>query len=474
MNILAAGKKSFFLIISLVIFLGMITLIFKIDEVQDLRGRAFGQEAEITINTKRVLGVMPKNWAALAQGGEEKGVAMLANVVEPVSALSPHYIRLDHIYDFYEVVSRGDTGQINLDWQKLDATVCDILRTGARPFFSLGYMPPAFSQNGSLITQPDNWEDWAFLVQKTIEHYSGHDARICGLTLDRNLTNIYYEVWNEPDLETFGSWSLYGGPKDYKQLYYYSAQGAARAENTKQFFLGGPATTAAYRNWFLVFLDFIAKNKLRIDFLSWHHYSPNPADFGRDAQSVKNWLNSPQHQKYQSLPLIISEWGYDSNPNPKLNSNLVAAHTATVIRNLLEENLEMAFAFEIKDGLQPSWGILDYSGQPKPRYQALKLLSRLGKNRLFLEGEGTWVKAIASRNFQSVNVILTNFDAEEKHQEAVPVTFTNLDAGVYTFKQTDLEGKSFSFEETVTENGTLVKQIFLPANTVVLLELVKI
>ena len=37
---------------------------------------------------------------------------------------------------------------------------------------------------------------------KTIEHYSGKG--------ERNMSGIYYEVWNEPDLAQFGSWNWEG------------------------------------------------------------------------------------------------------------------------------------------------------------------------------------------------------------------------------------------------------------------------
>ncbi len=99
-------------------------------------------------------------------------------------------------------------------------------------------MPTALSEDGTLISAPKNWEKWTLLVQKTIEHYSGINNRLCGQITGIWKTDIYYEVWNEPDLETFGKWSIYGG-KDYKKLYYYSALGAARAKNVYRFHLGG-------------------------------------------------------------------------------------------------------------------------------------------------------------------------------------------------------------------------------------------
>lgn len=468
---LKTKNKSLFVIILLLLSTVLITLNFR--KIQELRLRALGQKADIVVDASKVIGPLPQTWRALAQGGEEKGVRMLENVISQVSQLSPRYIRLDHLYDFYNVVARDSSKSLTFNWEELDATVCDILRIGARPFFSLSYMPEVLSVDRSIISHPASWEEWSLLIQKTIERYSGENSRICGLFLDQNLTDVYYEVWNEPDLESFGKWNIHGGVKDYKLLYYYSIKGAEKAENVKRFFFGGPATTAAYQNWFQVFLDFVRENNLRIDFLSWHHYSKKPDDFTEDLLKIDSWLVEEKYTLYRNLPRIISEWGFDSDPNPLSFSETAAAHTVAAIRNLIEQKLEMAFVFEIKDGPTPRWGILSYNGEEKSRYKALKLLNNLGQSRLYLEGEGTWVKGLASREFKKISLILVNYDLENKHDEAAPVTFLNLEPGIYQVVQSHLEGNRYETSEIVGEDGILHKQVYLPANTVVVWQIEK-
>lgn len=398
-------------------------------------------KANLTVDVKKITGPLPYNWKALAQGGEEQGVRMFEKVIYPISALSPRYIRIDHIYDFYNVVTINKNNEIVFNWDLLDTTVCDIYRMGAKPFFSLGYIPKDLSLDGSLTGRPKNWDQWTLLVQRTIERYSGKSTRICGQISGEFLKDIYYEVWNEPDHETFGKWSLYGGEKDYKLLYFYSSRGALQAQNVYPFFLGGPSTTAAYKNWFQFFLRFIRDNDLRIDFLSWHHYSTNPDDFSNDVIKINEWLSEAEFFSYRKLPKIISEWGYDSFPNPISETNIGAAHMIASIRNLIEEKLEMAFAFEIKDGLQPSWGLLTYNGEKKPRYHALRLLNILERYRLQVNGEGTFVKAIAAGWQNKITVVLTNYDKENKNIENVPIKIINLNPGKYTIIRLNLEGE---------------------------------
>ncbi|MCR4277272.1 MAG: glycosyl hydrolase, partial [Candidatus Roizmanbacteria bacterium] len=359
--------------------------------------RASAVKANIIVDINKVSGPFPDRWKALAQGGEESGVRMLANVVSKVSGLYPKYIRLDHIYDFYDVVTRNSSGNIIFDFSKLDETVCDIYHTGAKPFFSLGYMPPTMSDDGSLIGKPKNWNEWSFLVQKTVERYSSKDSVLpCGALEDFWKTDIYYEVWNEPDLESFGKWK-YTGAKSYSGLYFYSVKGASHAQNILPYKIGGPVTTALYKNWIQKFLDYIIANNLRIDFLSWHHYSKKTNDYTQDIININKWLGEdPKYDRYENLPKIISEWGYDSEKNPIADTEVGAAHTIASLRNLINAGLELSFLFEIKDGPTLSWGILTYQGQEKPRYKALKMLDTLEGNQLIVDGEGSNVSAIAS------------------------------------------------------------------------------
>ena len=447
-------------------------MIFVIQRGQTFRAKAKEEPANILIDVQEVTGPLPHTWQALAQGGEEYGVRMFENVIGPVSVLSPRYIRIDHIYDFYDVVSRDEQGLMRLSWKKLDDTVCDILSTGATPFFSLGYMPQAISSDGTVIAQPSQWGEWQILVQKTIERYSAADTGLCGASYDNQRDNIYYEVWNEPDHESFGKWNLYGGDRDYKTMYYYSSHGAEQAQHVRQFYLGGPATTKAYQNWIQKFLEYAHAYDLRVDFLSWHHYSPNPEDFGKDVVDVRTWLSGSEYEEYRDIPLVISEWGYDSNPNLVAHTDLAAAHAVVAIRNLIGQKLELAFMFEVKDGKQPSWGILTNDGVTKPRYNALVLLNSLGSKRIAVKGEGTFVKAIASYETGMYTTIIVNFDPLGAHEETVPVVFKGLEPRRnYIITLRSIHGDKRQFSIISTDTGIVSYLLSMSPNSAYLWEM---
>jgi len=439
--------------------------------------RAAKVKANIVVDVNKTSGPFPSRWKALAQGGEEAGVRMLENVIPQVSELYPSMIRIDHIYDFYNVVSRDSSGNLTFDFSRLDQTVCDIYHTGAKPFFSLGYMPPTMSEDGSLIGKPKNWNEWSLLVQKTIERYSGKKTILpCGGLYNYWKTDLHYEVWNEPDLESFGKWK-YLGDKSYSELYFYSVKGASAAQDVFSYKIGGPVTTALYKNWIQKFLDYVAVNKLQLDFISWHHYSKKTDDYVQDIINLNKWLaESPRYDRFENLPRIISEWGYDSEKNPIADTEVGAAHTLASIRNFINANIEAAFLFEIKDGPSGhSWGILNHDGSKKPRWYALQMLNGLNGNQIVVDGEGTFVSALASKDDEKISLILTNYDELGRNTEAVPVTFKNLTPGKYKLTKTNLNGQKIVDLNLEPINGEInltgARAVIMPANSIISLEL---
>ncbi|MBI1862536.1 hypothetical protein HYS00_00265 [Candidatus Microgenomates bacterium] len=431
-------------------------------------------KANIRVDAQKNLGPLKTPWRAIAQGGEQSGVRMLQPVTSQLRSLFPEYIRIDHLYDFYNVVSRGPGG-LSYDWTQLDQTVCDIYASGAKPFFALGYMPGSISSDGSVVSPPSNWDDWRQVVQKTIERYSGQSTILCGGTIKGDsLTNIYYEVWNEPDLESFGKWSVYGGAKSYMNLYEQSVRGAQNAQSVQKFYIGGPSTTAPYRNWMRTFLDVATQRNLRVDFISWHRYSQSVDTYADDMKNINDWMPAETYSQYRDLPKIITEWGFDPAYNPVADGPAGAAHIVGSVRNFLDGNIAYAFTFEAHDGDHPSHGILAQDGTRRARFEALKLLNLLEGDRVGVDGESNYVKAIAAKKDSTIRVILANYDPEGKHGEQVPLSFSGLEPGTYQLSVTNIGYSKLKFD-TVTLNGEdLQRVIYMSPNHVSVVEITKI
>jgi len=418
-------------------------------------GKAAGVPANLVFNYEGVLGKLPQPWRNLDQGGEEPK-EMLASVVEEVKELNPEYIRLDHIYDAFKVVSRTD-GRLTYDWTGLDKAIEVILATGAKPFLSLSYMPIVIS-SGDMIAPAKDWNEWGQVVQATIEHYSGRSQK--------NIDGIIYEVWNEPDL--FGGYKTYGG-KNYLEMYSASAKAAARAQNVNPFEIGGPATTGLYQNWEERLIKYVAANDLRMDFLSWHRYSYDLEQYERDARQARKWAeNIPA---LVNLKFYVTEWGHNSEVDPGYDEKFGAIHTLAGARVMMG-SIDRAVLFEIKDGPGAEkywgrWGILTHEkfGTPekKPRYHALQFLNNLGPYRLSVAGEGSWIKSIASTDDKgNLKIMVVNYDPKGLHSEAVPMTFENLPKGNFKITRTEFMGSSRTLNVATTSATWKTSEFFTP------------
>lgn len=449
----------------LIILITLPMAIFFIDQAKQLLSRAAPQPANIIINTQDTIGPIKNNWSAFAQGGEEPP-PMLTNVIPKIKQLTPSYIRLDHIYDYYSIVQKKDN-TISYDFSKLDKTVDDIIASGALPFFSLSYMPSVFTSSGSVIDPPTNWNDWKDLVKATIEHYSGKN--------NKNLNNVYYEVWNEPELPQFGGWKL-GKEKDYHLLYFYASMAAQEMNNVNNFRLGGPAVGSYYQTWVVNFLSYVIQNNLRLDFYSWHRYSKKPGEYHLDAQKIRKDISS--FPKYTNLPLILTEWGIESENGNLNNSNAAAAYTIAAVSSF-QNDIYLAFTFEVKDGPPGNggkWGLFSHEKdqQPlsqKPRVKSFNALNQLKGDKLSLSGEGTHISGLATKSQDTITVILSNFDLSGKNTENVPVTFTGLSPSSYQLKYEYMIEANSGTYEIIATSGSISKNFLMPPNTILLLQL---
>jgi hypothetical protein len=289
-------------------------------------------------------------------------------------------------------------------------------------------MPKVFTNSQSVIDTPSDWNYWKDLVTQTIHHYSGRS--------EKNLAGVYYEVWNEPELPQFGSYSVNGASKDYRLLYFYASKGAQEARDANPFSLGGPAVGSYYPAWVSEFLNYVQANSLRLDFYSWHRYTKSPTKIKDDAQAIRSQLQ--RFKTFSKLPLIVTEWGYDSENVPTNNSQLSAAYTIASIAEF-EPEVSLAFHFEIKDGPPPNggkWGLFTHEQEspptsPKIPYYAFKALEELKGLQLTVHGNGTFVKALGSKSADVIKIILTNYDPYGKNAENVPIHITNLENGTY-------------------------------------------
>ncbi len=306
-----------------------------------------------------------------------------------------------------------------------------------------------------------------------------------------NLSGVYYEVWNEPDGEGFGHFSI-GSGKDYFTLYQKTVGAALQAQNVNTFKIGGPALADLRRctngllficqeYWLDKFLSLTAETNTRLDFISWHQYSLKISDYNENVNFLLKAYS--RHPSLAPVEKIITEWGSVPERNPIHGGVFDAAHLVAAARTFIGY-VDMATKFEIRDGPGDSgsgWGIIGYDGKVKPTYTALAFLNQIRSDRILLSGEGTYVTGIASRDSSGVTVIMTNYDPKWGNIETVPLTIKNLVPGRYRLRKSALNAPSCS-EATVTITSGVFhnadypgcnnpNQLLMPANSVVVYDL---
>lgn len=426
------------------------------------------QAAAIVVDTSQPGSSVRKIWFGVSQGFEKLPEAdfRLNATSSLLKSVGTRYVRIDHIYDGFNVVARVD-GKLVYDWTKLDAIVGDIIAAGAIPFFSVSYMPPAISKS-DILDFPRDWGEWGQVVAATVGHYS-RDYK-------GGLNNVIYEIWNEPDL--FGGWKM-GGSKNYVTLYTVAANAANGVKNVKPFKIGGPATTGFYPTWVSGFYDQL-DSTVRIDFFSWHRYSADIDDFVADVKRAREMMQS---RITRPQDLYISEWGVNPERSSAYDGRWAGAHYLAVNTALEDTSIDMALAFEVMDGapgdkqMHGGWGMLTnpkYGAVvKKPRFRAWEMLAKIDGNKLPHVGEGTYVTALASKDsIGVVRVLAVNYDKNGKHDELFPLTLVGLTEGLYSLKEEYLSGRVLNTEVSIV-GGSLRREISLDASDAVLLTLTR-
>ncbi|MFZ2199456.1 MAG: glycosyl hydrolase [Microgenomates group bacterium] len=457
--------KSITIVLGLV-FLLPFTIPLAINAWRLMTGASFAAAA-IVVDVSAPGAPIRKIWSGVSQGFEKLPDSdfRLSATSGLLKSVGTKYVRIDHIYDGFNVVSKVD-GRLQYDWTKLDALIADITAAGAKPYFSLSYMPTAISK-GDILDFPTDWGEWGQVVSATVAHYS-RDYR-------GGIEGVIYEVWNEPDL--FGGWKM-GGSKNYVTLYSVAANAANRVSGTKTFKIGGPATTGFYPAWVTGFYDKL-DSTVRIDFFSWHRYSANVDDFVKDVTTAKEMM---QTRIARSQDLYISEWGVNPERSSAYDGRWAGAHFLAVNAALADSAIDLILAFEVMDGApgdkkyHGGWGMLTnpkYGAvEKKPRFKALEMISKLDGAKLPVIGNGTYVTALSTYDDRGViRVLATNYDSVGSHDEVFPLTIVGLSSGLYSVKEEYLSGRVLNTEVSV--GSSLRREISLNESDSVLLTVTK-
>ena len=186
------------------------------------------------------------------------------------------------------------------DFACTDESILCTLDAGTQTFFRLGQtIEHQIKKHGTL--PPPDFKKWAVICEHIIRHYN--EGWADGFTLNMP----YWEIWNEPDLDTDDSTNkrTWGGTKaQFFDLYEIAAK------HLKECFphlkIGGPAISGKL-DWAEDFLREMQERQVPIDFFSWHVYGTSPQKLLTRAAKVRALLDQYGYEHAES---ILNEWNY--------------------------------------------------------------------------------------------------------------------------------------------------------------------
>lgn len=316
-----------------------------------------------------------------------------------------------------------------------------LVSIGMKPFVELSFMPTGLASGDKIVfhyranvTPPKDYDQWHLLIQKLATHWI---ARY-GI---EEVKSWFFEVWNEPNLDAFGS----GKQEDYFKLYKSTIEAIKSVD--AQLKVGGPATAA--NAWIKDFIAFCQANQLPTDFISTHHY---PTDaFGKPGDDTEAQLAASKRSvlrdqaqtvvsEAEGKPVYYTEWSSSSNPRDHLHDEPYAA--AFAIKTLMEvDPLVKAYSYWtfsdiFEENYFPSipfhggFGLINLHGVPKPIYRAYEILHGIGDALLPVSGKHATVDVWPIKGKGELVLLITNY-ALPRHaiaSEKIRITVNNIGA----------------------------------------------
>jgi hypothetical protein len=250
-----------------------------------------------------------------------------------------------------------------------------IRQMGTEVFFRLGQKIEHHVKKYGIMP-PADFKKWAKVCEHIIRHYNEGWA-------DGHQWNIrYWEIWNEADLDV-KTWNTnprtWGGTEQqFFELYTITAKHLKKC--FPNLHIGGPAL-AGNEQWADRFLAHMAKEKVPMDFFSWHIYTTDPKKIAAKSERMRTLADKYGYEKTET---ILNEWNYirgwtDDYPYSLKTVHGIkgAAFTAATMIACQNTPVDILMYYDARPET-PYNGLFDfYTFQPLPAYYSFYAWSRL-------------------------------------------------------------------------------------------------
>ena len=181
----------------------------------------------------------------------------------------------------------------NYDFYYSDEYITAIVNSGAKIYYRLGVTIEWGSKKYTTVP-PKDFYKWARICEHIILHYNKGWANGFEYGIE------YWEIWNEPENPA----SMWTGTKEqFFDLYRIASEHLKKA--FPEIKIGGYGSCGFYAvtsrkdnaffkkvlQFFYDFIDMVKKEKLPLDFYSWHIYTPDVKELVEHAKFVREYLD---------------------------------------------------------------------------------------------------------------------------------------------------------------------------------------
>ncbi len=212
----------------------------------------------------------------------------------------PHTVDISAIFPNFDA---DETDPKNYDFTLTDEYLSTIRAAGTEPFFRLGQSIEHYIKK-YYVHPPKDFAKWARICEHIIRHYNEGWANGFKWNIK------YWEIWNEPDGNAMRpdgrqgpTWT--GTAEQFLELYKITSLHLRKCfgDTIK---IGGPAM-CWWGAWGDKFIPFCAKEKLPLDFYSWHCYYRDARTVGDAARKARELLDKNGFTKTENH---CNEWNY--------------------------------------------------------------------------------------------------------------------------------------------------------------------
>jgi len=405
-------------------------------------------------------------------------------VIRGARQLGPRLIRT-----FLQEYLRIYPDRAVFDWGRCDPYLESLAATGANVMAAITLKPgPLFPTIDHTIWQPADTTEWQQVITALVRRYS----------VERPIVT-HWEVGNETDIGEWGGSPFLVKTSD-AYFDYYLTMVEAILLTFPDAKVGGPALAGAKHDLLPGFLDRCAQTETPLDFISWHCYDDDPEQHARLAEYVRGLLADWPGARPE---LMVTEWNKSFDPvsvEEMAFDPARAAHTAATILAMMDAKIDASFYYHLWDQTayidefspffaDPSimavhwnevphrFGLFGVKGEVRPQYFVYWMLSRMGDERLSIDGDPAPLRACAARGDARIATLLINYghDAIDRiadlHFDGIPpgrkqLIIYRIDDGRHWSEETlDLH----PVEQREVDTGTHFHcQVFSPTGSVTL------